>query len=156
MHKQGIIWSLVALLAAAVLVLLATQRERFLSPPVAETAALDAHCDLNQSACTVALPKGGQLTFAIQPRPVPVARPLKLSVTLKGRQANTVEVDFVGLNMNMGFNRPRLERRQEGVFAGPGELAVCTRRKMDWEARVLLHTDDGIVMAPFRFSTLRR
>jgi len=38
-------------------------------------------------------------------------------------------------------------------FAGTGMLPVCVRARMTWEARVLLHTERGLLAAPFRFDT---
>jgi len=76
-------------------------------------------------------------------------------VKTEGADVSSVEVDFVGVGMNMGYNRPALNKIGEGQFTGEATLPVCVRRKMEWEARVLLHTPEGIIMAPFQLYTLR-
>jgi hypothetical protein len=62
-------------------------------------------------------------------------------------------VDISGVDMNMGFNRATLTRTGPGEFSGPAMLPVCVRARMTWEAKVLLHTDAGLMAAPYRFDT---
>jgi hypothetical protein len=57
--------------------------------------------------------------------------------------------------MNMGFNRPTLQEQTPGHYSGEGRLPVCVRDAMEWEARVLIETDDGLVSAPYRFITVK-
>ena len=64
-------------------------------------------------------------------------------------------MDFRGLGMNMGYNRPRLQGDAEGQYSGSGMLAICVMERMPWEATVLVTTDDGVMAAPFRFETIR-
>ena len=89
----------------------------------------------------------------ITPRRIPPAEKLELWVRTHSIDARQVEVDFAGVDMNMGFNRATLDPIGPGEFAGPGMLPVCVRARMTWEARVLLHTDEGLAAAPFRFDT---
>jgi hypothetical protein len=94
------------------------------------------------------------VTFGIEPRSIPVVKPLTLSVEMEGLEGERVEVDFAGVDMEMGFNRPQLSASGEGRYSGPGMLPVCVREVMEWEARVLIHTQSGILAAPFRFTTV--
>ncbi len=126
----------------------------YFEPPQAQRLPLD-DCDLNQGPCSRKLPGGGRLTFEIQPRPVPVVEPLRLLVQVEGVKPRKVEVDFAGVSMNMGYNRPRLERVGPGKWRGEGMLSVCIRDRMDWEAQVLLHLPDKVLAVPFRFDTLK-
>jgi hypothetical protein len=84
-----------------------------------------------------------------------VVQPLQLQVELTGLEAKRVQVDFSGVDMNMGFNRPNLEHQGGGRFAGEARLPVCVRDAMEWEARVLIQTDAGLISAPFRFITVK-
>jgi hypothetical protein len=93
--------------------------------------------------------------FGIEPGSIPVLEPLTLWVRAQGLDVRGVEVDFAGVDMNMGHNRPRLEAVGPGEFRGGGMLPVCVRARMTWEARVLLRTPRGIWAAPFRFDTVR-
>ena len=101
------------------------------------------------------LPGGGRVRFAVEPSAIPVVEPLRLQVWTEDLDVSLVEVDFSGVDMNMGFNRPRLERVAPGRFAGEGMLPVCVRARMSWEARVLLHTPGGLQAVPFRSDTFQ-
>ncbi len=152
--KSGLLW-LAALLFVVVAVVAAYKVWPLLYPEILYTAALDSSCDLRNGPCRSALPDGGSVSFAIAPREIPVVQPLKLEVTASGIDVDAVEVDFIGVDMNMGFNRPKLNKDDEGRFSGDGILPVCVRNAMEWEARVLLKTDAGLYAVPFRFITLK-
>ena len=66
-----------------------------------------------------------------------------------------VLVDFTGVDMNMGFNRVELQPQGDSGFAGEGMLPVCVRMRMQWQARVLMETERGLVSADYRFWTAR-
>ncbi len=53
----------------------------------------------------------------------------------------------------MGLNHADLQAAGEGKFTGSIIIPVCIRNGMEWEAKVLLHTPDGIIAAPYRFWT---
>jgi hypothetical protein len=93
--------------------------------------------------------------LSIEPRSIPVVRPLHFAVDLVGLDAQRVQIDFSGVDMNMGFNRPTLQEQNPGQFTGEGRLPVCVRDAMEWEARVLIQTDEGLVSAPYRFITVK-
>jgi hypothetical protein len=84
-----------------------------------------------------------------------LVKPLQLRVELQGLKAQQVEVDFSGVDMNMGFNRFKLSRTGEGEFTGEGILPVCVRDAMEWEAKVLITTPQGLAAAAYRFITVR-
>ncbi|MCG8429012.1 MAG: hypothetical protein MI754_16775 [Chromatiales bacterium] len=126
-----------------------------LNPELEYIAALDDDCDLRGGPCQSVLPDNALVSFAIEPREIPLVQPLKLTVDVTGVEVDSVEIDFAGVDMNMGYNRPKLEKTGDGQFAGEGILPVCVRDAMEWEARVLLKTDDGLVAAPYRFITVK-
>ncbi len=148
-------WTLAVMIGVVLLAIVGVLLNRggLLSPTLIGAAPLDSDCHLEVGACTADLPGGGEIEFSLDPKPLKVAQPMRMKVVVKGRDVRSVDVDFVGLNMNMGFIRPHLDSVGPGVFSGKGLLPVCTRRHMDWEARVLLETPNGVIMAPFRFST---
>lgn len=73
-------------------------------------------CDLHQTPCDVALPAGGRLTLSLTPRPIPMAQPIEVAVRVAGLSPDRVQIDFAGVDMAMGFNRPTLKA------VGPGQL----------------------------------
>ncbi len=122
-----------------------------LLPKADVTANPDPGCDLHRDVCGAALPGGGRLRFSIAPRPIPVVEPLAVTVDLDGADADRVAVDFAGVSMNMGFNRPGLAKLAPGRFAGQATLPVCVTGRMTWQATVLVETGSKRIAVPFRF-----
>ncbi len=121
-----------------------------LVPKTDVTLPLSA-CNLNAGPCTIALPGGGAVDVAIDPRPIPALKPLRVLAVASGARIDRIEVDFAGVDMKMGYNRPQLENLGEGRFAGQGNLPVCISGRMPWEATVLIETGRTVIAAPFRF-----
>lgn len=120
---------------------------------VALLAASDPDCELRNGPCHAELPSGGSIEFEIEPRSIPLMKPLSLKVSVRDIEVTATEIDFVGIGMNMGFNRPQLKQVSNNRFEGSTTLPICILQRMEWEARLLLETDKGTVMAPFRFYT---
>lgn len=121
-----------------------------LLPKADVTASPDAGCDLHVKACGATLPGGGRLGFALTPRPILVTAPLEMVVELDGISVDKVAVDFAGVSMNMGFNRPVLAPAGPGRFAGQTTLPVCVTGRMTWQATVLIETGRTRIAVPFR------
>ncbi|WP_126444360.1 hypothetical protein [Sulfuricystis multivorans] len=111
----------------------------------------DVGCDLHRTPCTARLPGGGRLSFSLSPRPIPVARPLEVEVALEGLDAERVKVDFAGVEMSMGYNRPTLRAITAQRHLGQATLPVCVTGRMLWQATVLVETDGKRIAVPFRF-----
>jgi hypothetical protein len=118
-------------------------------------APLDPACDIQQGPCQARFADGSRISLSIVPRPIQALQPLQIRVTTEGLDAQEVAVDFQGLGMNMGYNRPRLKKEAEGQFSGSGMLSTCILERMSWEATVLAKADEGVMAAPFRFETIR-
>ena len=155
MNVSRWIWVSAAALFLAVAAVAWIQVRPLLYPEVALVAPLDGDCDLRAGPCKAIFPGGGRVAFELLPRHIPLVQELRLSVRTDGIDASDVEVDFAGVDMNMGFNRAHLDLVGPGEFSGTGVLPVCVRNRMSWEAKVLLHTDEGLLAAPFRFDTYR-
>ncbi len=149
-----LLWSLAGLLFIALAGVAAYKALPILNPELGAVAALDENCDLRAGPCFSKV-AGGRVSFAIKTEGIPLVKPLELEVKLDGIEASKVEVDFIGLGMEMGFNRPQLEAKGSGLYIGTGMLPVCIRVAMEWEARVLIATADGLIAAPFRFITAK-
>lgn len=113
----------------------------------------DPDCELRDGPCLATLPTGGSIEFSIEPHSIPLMKPLSLTVSVRDIEVSTAEIDFVGIGMKMGYNRPQLKAIGDNRFEGSTRLPVCILQRMEWEARLLLETDKGTVMAPFRFYT---
>jgi hypothetical protein len=122
-----------------------------LMPKADLTAQPDPRCDLHRESCAATLPEGGRVRFSLTPRPIPVTAPLNMTVELEGLDAQAVSVDFAGVSMNMGFNRPGLNPAGRGQFAGQTVLPVCVTGRMTWQATVLVESGSRRIAVPFRF-----
>ena len=150
------LWVILGLLFAALIAAAFYKAWPLLYPEVVARAQLDPACDLRTGPCTARFPGGLEVRFGIEPRSLPPLEPLRVTADLEGTDARSVEVDFAGTDMNMGYNRVVLKETQSGRYEGQGMLPVCVRSRMGWEAKVLLHTPAGILVAPFRFETISR
>lgn len=151
---KQMLWGGLAVILIALAMVAVLRLWPLLNPEITATAPLDETCDLRQGPCESRLSGGGIIEFGIEPRTIPLLQPLRLQVRVAGLDAQAVEVDFQGVDMNMGYNRPRLTQAEQGLFSGSAVLPVCVRAWMEWEALVLVYTDRGIVAAPFRFKTV--
>ncbi|MDP1526126.1 MAG: hypothetical protein Q8M20_09970 [Rhodocyclaceae bacterium] len=124
-----------------------------LMPKADVTVAPEAGCDLHKTPCRAMLPSGGRLTLSLTPRPIPVAQPIEMAVSVEGMSTDSVQIDFAGVDMAMGFNRPTLKAAGSGQFVGPTTLPVCVTGHMTWQATVLLQTGSQRIAVPFRFVT---
>ncbi len=155
---KTMLWVAVALLMAAIVGVALYKAWPMLFPRIAERAPLDPSCDITRIPCAVHFADRGSVRLDIRPRGIPTVQPLDIEARLAGLPApERVELDFAGLDMDMGYNRVELSPAPEdlGVYTGRGMLPVCVRDRMTWEARVLLHQSDGALAAPFRFETTR-
>ena len=146
----------IALITALVATGIYLWRLTTINGEIIATADLNSSCDLQQTDCELVFPNGGRVSLSITPRPIQGLKPLQIQVQTEGIEAQAVEVDFRGLGMNMGYNRPQLKRESATQYAGMGVLSVCILERMTWEATVLLKTADGVLAAPFQFDTSRQ
>jgi hypothetical protein len=129
-------------------------KQNYSNGEIVAVAPLDSSCDLQKNPCQRVFPDGSRITLSILPRPFQPLQPLQIQVLAEGMDPRSVEVDFTGLGMYMGYNRPQLTRKSPGTYAGSGMLASCAIKRMAWEATVLAKTDEGVMAAPFRFEIL--
>lgn len=122
-----------------------------LLPKADVTATAAPGCDLQRGPCRAELPGGASIELTIMPRPIPLAAPLGLEVAVSGLEADKVEVDFAGVSMNMGYNRPLLAPTGNGRHAAEATLPVCVTGEMEWAATVLVESGRRRIAAPFRF-----
>lgn len=139
---------------AFVLAMLAVAVAGYVWLPRAETTLPPVEgCRLDRQPCAIVLPDGGRLEVELAPRPVPTAAPVRVVVVLSGAQADRVEVDFQGVEMNMGLHRLALDGRGGGRFAGETNLPVCVTGRMVWQATVRIERGRKEIAVPFRFES---
>lgn len=148
------IWiDLIGVLLIALVVVVGYKLSPMLLPKADLTVQPDPACDLQRQACTVSLPNGGRVELEMGTRPVPLVKPFEVRVSITGFSPTRVEVDFAGIDMNMGFNRPELTARGNGSFLAEVTLPVCITGLMDWQVTVLVETGSERLAIPYRLST---
>ncbi|MFH1661268.1 MAG: hypothetical protein ABIG35_18360 [Pseudomonadota bacterium] len=152
MNKKILI-DVIGLELIALVVVVGYKLSPMLLPKADITVQPDPVCNLQREACSVALPSGGNVTLAMGTRPVPLVKPFEVQVATSGFSPARVEVDFSGIEMNMGYNRPELAARGTGSYAAEVTLPVCITGSMDWQATVLIETGSERVAIPYRFTT---
>ena len=153
--KGKLLWQITVAVVALGLALVYYYFHDYFEPEASMTVQADPSCDLRTGGCELPLPGGGLVSFSIEPENIPVMQPLQLDVAVRGIEVQGVEVDFTGVDMNMGFNRSGLAETTPGHFRGESTLPVCIRNRMDWEARVIIKTKSGSIVAPFLFYTVK-
>ena len=128
---------------------------KFVLSDIQSEASIEGNCDLRVAPCTSVFPDGSKVSFSINPNTIPILQPLNLTVEAQGFKTSSVSVDFIGLNMDMGFNRTVLKAKNQSHFEGEFIIPICINSRMEWEARVKLETEEGVLMAPFRFYTTK-
>jgi hypothetical protein len=108
-------------------------------------ALVDGHCLQQLDDASVGL--------RISPPEIPLMQTLNLTVDSQGLDADGVTVEIRGLNMDMGLNRVSLAGA-DGRWTGQTILPICSQRRMEWEARVLIDGPRKLAV-PFLFSTRR-
>lgn len=150
--RQKLLIDLVIVVVLVALGIAGYQLAPLLTPRADVTLPLST-CDLNRSPCLIELPDGARVELTISPRPIPVLKPLKIQAVVNKGKVRKMEVDFAGVDMKMGLNRPQLADRGNGRFEGEANLPVCVTGGMAWEATVIIEAVGTVVSAPFRFVT---
>lgn len=153
--NKKLLIDIIGLELIALIVVVGYKLSPMLLPKADLTVTPEAACDLHRQACSVALPAGGSVELAMGSRPIPMVKPFEVVVAASGFTPERVEVDFSGIDMNMGLNRPQLTRRGDGKFVAEATLPVCITGGMDWQATVLIETGSQRIAIPYRFSTGR-
>lgn len=152
MNKRILI-DLIGIELIALVVVVGYKLSPMLLPKADVTYHPDPACNLQRQACGVSLPSGGKIELEMATRPIPLVKPFPVKVAVSGMTPSRVEVDFTGIGMNMGFNRPVLAALGEGRYAAEASLPVCITGHMDWQATVLIESGNERIAVPFRFTS---
>jgi hypothetical protein len=152
--NKKILMDVAAILGVVLIAVVGYKLSPLLLPKTDVSATVEPGCDLHRRACAATLPDGSRIELSITPRPIPMITPLQVEVKTAGLEASKVEVDFAGVDMNMGYNRPELAAAGPGVFRNEALLPVCITGKMAWAATVVVETGRSRIAAPFRFNSV--
>lgn len=156
MTKDRNLWIVVGILLVTLMTLLIYVQFFHQNQEIIERAALNPECQAVGFPCRVNLKGGGSVQLTISPQPVEVMKPLEVRIKLDQVEANRVVAQFNGVGMNMGMNRYIFNKESDGSFLATVTLPVCIRSRMEWDAEILLETEQGIIVAPYKFETIKK
>jgi hypothetical protein len=154
--RKRVLLDVVALLAIVLIAVVGYKLSPLLLPRADLTVMPEPGCDLHRKACAANLADGGRVELSILPRPIPMLTTLQVEVKGTGIDVARVDVDFAGVDMNMGLNRPALVAAGPGLFRGEAALPVCVTGNMQWQATVLVESPRSRIAVPFRFDSQPR
>jgi len=151
--NKRILMDAIGVLLIALVVVVGYKLSPLLLPRADVVIQPDPACNLQRQACAVTLPSGGSVELSMGTRPIPMVTPFEVQVAASGFAPTRIEVDFAGIDMNMGLNRQQLAARGDGRFTGRVTLPVCITGAMEWQATVLIETGGARVAIPYRFNS---
>lgn len=152
-NRISTLWGAAIAMLVALGIVVALKTMEPSTAAIIETATLNPDCDLHQGECSLSLPDLGTVSLSITPRPIPVIKPIQVTVKTQGFEAKSITVDFNGVNMNMGINHYKMVQKAPDQFVAESLLPVCVRNSMSWQADIQVETDKGGYVFPFRFDT---
>ena len=120
------------------------------------TLSADPECVLNEAACKTSIIDDGTIDFSIRPRPILGASPLSFTLSTENIEIKGAALDLSGVDMNMGSYRFELEADTDGGYGAAGNLPVCVRNQMQWQADLWLNTrNHGLIKVPYIFTAYK-
>ena len=110
-------------------------------------------CDLAIEDCEIALPENKKISVSLSPKPAKVQQDLSFTVRSDSAHLVPYEVDLTGVQLNMGYIRPKLIPAGDG-YSAQVRLPICELRKMKWKANILFKNKSSeLTSAVFFFET---
>ena len=119
--------------------------------PAADQTLPISDCDLQQQACAVALPGGTRISLNVSPQPIPMVKPFTVTAHVESGHLEAAEIDFAGVDMNMGLNRFSLKEARPGEWQAEARIPVCVTGRMAWQATLTVASGQRRISVPFRF-----
>jgi hypothetical protein len=114
----------------------------FRAPPSAIILSADPACNPLGRSC--AARDATMVVSLALPDAIKPLSPFPVQVHLAGKRAASVEkvaVSFTMQDMNMGFNRFELHRREGEIWQGEALLPICSMGRRDWRVTVEIAGD---------------
>lgn len=117
-------------------------------PRALEVVGENKTCDLAKTPCELS-------GFEVSIGPYPIVPEKSYEVTVKTSDKTLIpqEIDFEGVDANMGYIRPQLKMKAPGVFTGEFSLPFCESPELQWRARLILKTPNDQKAKDFFFRT---
>jgi hypothetical protein len=111
-------------------------------------------CDLHEGPCSIEVEKKGLLTLEIEPKTIPLMKPLIFKVTTSQElQLDELDLTIFATNMNMGYHIFKMKKKSDKTYQAEGILPACIVGKMTWRAEVVMNHLTQSLGAVFTFQT---
>lgn len=163
-----------AFLALILLMVLGYLGGRWLSVPPSASSSLspdpamlaEHDCDIGQTVCVITLPDGRRVHLQLQPQPPRLMESLRFVLKVEGAPLSADAVTAItvhGVNMDMGVQQALMQPMEAPAAAslnamtwsGETILPLCSQRRMQWQARLLLQEGEARYWLAFYFDTER-
>lgn len=151
--NKKLLIDLIGVLLILLVVVVGYKLSPMLLPRADVTVQPEAGCDLQRQSCPAVLPGGGKLALEMGTHPIPLVKPFEVRIKVEDFVPGRVEIDFAGIEMNMGYNRLQLAPRGDGSYVAEATLPVCITGQMAWQATVLVESGSERIAIPYRFIT---
>ena len=102
------------------------------------------HCDLHVKSCSVDIPQFGSIQLDIEPKTIPLMKPLTFTVTLsKELHEDELNLHIYATNMNMGFYDVKMKKISKNSYQAKTTLSSCVVGGMIWRAEIALNHKSG-------------
>lgn len=111
-------------------------------------------CDLHEGPCSIEVEKKGLLTLEIEPKTIPLMKPLIFKVTTSQElPLDALDLTLYATNMNMGYHTFKMEKKSDKTYQAEGILPTCIVGKMIWRAEVVINYPTQSLGTAFTFQT---
>lgn len=118
-----------------------------------------SRCAADLKECRIQLPAQQWMSLDLTPRPVLVNKAIQFKVRVSDSKIIPEEIDLIGVNLNMGYLRPKFKKIDETTYIAEFDLPFCEENEMRWQAVVHYRTiekPDKISGALFNFSSYKK
>ncbi len=110
-------------------------------------------CDLHKSSCTIEIQDGTIFTLSIEPKSIPLMKPLTFSIKSNKDNLENLTLNIYATNMFMGEFYLPIKNLGNGKYQAIGTLPTCPVGDMQWNADIKIEKATENIGARFQFKT---
>lgn len=107
-----------------------------------ELLAENKTCSLSEKACEIKTPVG-LIKVSFDSHPIVENKKMGMKVINSVEGFVPFEIDFEGIDQDMGFIRSSLNKGSDKTYSGTVTLPVCDLPRMRWKAKLILRNAQG-------------
>ena len=96
---------------------------------------------------------GSNITLSIEPKPIPLMKPIKLTIETKNVNLDKLDLKVFATNMNMGLIEKSLKKVNKNRYEGKITLPTCIVGNMIWNVNIIANKPTKSLGATFEFQT---